>query len=302
MDKFWAYGYVIRSEIELNAPLSSAEEEITIKKVPHIESTLEVSENDWIAGTETETRIVVRGLAEFLTRDGKEILAAYEESANEELVRSYLFGICFSFILQQRGVLPIHCSCVVKNGKTLMICGDSGAGKSTIASVFLNNGWKMMSDDIVPVINKDGKYFVQSSFPCRKMWQDAMESNHVTLPVIGELTRYQGRVKYQLDASSQFVDTCLPLDYCVMLKAGSDKLYTGEIQGFAKTDLLMRNRFVREHVPSNAVRQWQLSMCIGIASQIKAFLAERPYGEHTEQQIYEYIISEIEKDLGSNED
>ena len=46
---------------------------------------------------------------------------------------------------------PLHGSAIAIDGKAYAIVGDSGAGKSTLASAFLNQGYQLLSDDVIAV-------------------------------------------------------------------------------------------------------------------------------------------------------
>jgi hypothetical protein len=44
-------------------------------------------------------------------------------------------------------VSTIHAACVVLNGRGVLLCGDSGAGKSSLAYACAQEGWDYMCDD-----------------------------------------------------------------------------------------------------------------------------------------------------------
>jgi energy-coupling factor transporter ATP-binding protein EcfA2 len=50
-------------------------------------------------------------------------------------------------------VTDIHAACVSKNGKGILLCGDSGAGKTTLAYACARAGWTYTSDDTCYLIN-----------------------------------------------------------------------------------------------------------------------------------------------------
>lgn len=62
-----------------------------------------------------------------------------------------LVGISSSCV----GVTPVHCACVVKNQRGLLIHGDSGAGKSTLALTLSLNGFSYVSDDCTYISSSD---------------------------------------------------------------------------------------------------------------------------------------------------
>src|SRR5579863_6672852 len=44
---------------------------------------------------------------------------------------------------------PLHAACVAQNGAGTLLCGDSGAGKSSLAYACARRGWTFVSDDAV---------------------------------------------------------------------------------------------------------------------------------------------------------
>ena len=84
--------------------------------------------------------------------------------ANEDHVRLYILGTCMGALLLQRKILPLHGSAIAINGKAYAIVGDSGAGKSTLASAFLNKGYQLLSDDVIPVSLSNEEYSYRN--PC----------------------------------------------------------------------------------------------------------------------------------------
>jgi energy-coupling factor transporter ATP-binding protein EcfA2 len=52
-------------------------------------------------------------------------------------------------ILRHRQLLVLHASCAVNATDTVVLTGESGAGKSTTMAALVAPGWHMLSDDIV---------------------------------------------------------------------------------------------------------------------------------------------------------
>jgi len=56
--------------------------------------------------------------------------------------------------------------CIVIDGKAYALIGDSGAGKTTLASAFLNRGYQPICDDVIPIIlSAEGVSIVISAYP-----------------------------------------------------------------------------------------------------------------------------------------
>jgi hypothetical protein len=58
----------------------------------------------------------------------------------------FLEGIALT-MLAARYVVPLHAACVERYGKAVLLCGNSGAGKSSLAYACARAGWRFLSDD-----------------------------------------------------------------------------------------------------------------------------------------------------------
>ena len=73
-------------------------------------------------------------------------------------------------------MIPLHGSAIEIDGKAYAIIGESGAGKSTLASALLNRGYKLISDDVIPIsFSKDNIPYVTPSYPQQKLWESSLQ-------------------------------------------------------------------------------------------------------------------------------
>ena len=49
--------------------------------------------------------------------------------------------------IESRYTVPVHAGCVARNGRGVLLCGDSGAGKSSLSYSCARAGWTYVSDD-----------------------------------------------------------------------------------------------------------------------------------------------------------
>lgn len=97
----------------------------------------------------------------------------------------------------QRGLLPLHASCVTINSSTIAIAGESGAGKSTLAATLALQGVPILADDVcmVDVAASDGPV-VWPTVSRLKLWRDALDRLGVPLDAVERVR--QGVEKYSL--------------------------------------------------------------------------------------------------------
>ncbi|CAK0744895.1 hypothetical protein CCP1ISM_10051 [Azospirillaceae bacterium] len=85
-------------------------------------------------------RFAIPGVAAYLIREGREITIATRLPDHAPDVGLFLFGTVFGVLCHQRGVLPLHASCVAFGERAFAFAGVSGSGKSTLAAALVARG------------------------------------------------------------------------------------------------------------------------------------------------------------------
>jgi hypothetical protein len=115
--------------------------------------------------------------AEFaIDERGRELWAVWPDSLREEeVIPVYVSGNMMSFILRLRGYACLHASAVEVDGRALLVAGQHGAGKSTIAAAFARRGFPVLSDDVCALKWHRGDVRVYPSFPRIGLWPASVE-------------------------------------------------------------------------------------------------------------------------------
>jgi HprK-related kinase A len=66
-------------------------------------------------------------------------------------------GMNLQVALGWRRHLLLHCSAVERDGRVLLMSGESGSGKSTMATILSMNGWRFLGDEFAFVGLEDGR-------------------------------------------------------------------------------------------------------------------------------------------------
>jgi hypothetical protein len=117
----------------------------------------------------------IPGVARFLMTGGREIAFEPEQDTPIEDLGIFLIGTVFGILLHQRGQIVLHASAVRVGDKTVLFCGASGVGKSTMAAALGREGYPMLADDVcaieiaggVPMVHADGRQL--------KLWAHSIE-------------------------------------------------------------------------------------------------------------------------------
>ena len=117
------------------------------------------------------THLKWSGLFEFLiSADGRTIEYLALDGATDESLTTYLLGQVLSFSLLSRGSEPLHATAVVIDGEAVAFLGDCGYGKSTLGAAFLARGFPILTDDILALEVRDGRWFAHAGPPRLKLF------------------------------------------------------------------------------------------------------------------------------------
>lgn len=91
-------------------------------------------------------------------RNGRSFGSITQMTAESSLYLRYYFleGAALSMMTALRAA-PIHAACIAPLGSGMLLCGDSGAGKTSLAYAGARSGWTYVSDDAsyLPLGRKD---------------------------------------------------------------------------------------------------------------------------------------------------
>ena len=163
MPTYSLYGLSIRSDYPLPAPATNAAPDLTItagapRTVPN-----EAPPGQQIAGfrltaefgsahVETDNGYLLRYFqhCEFeLSRDLRQMIAHEDPAAAPGYMELILAGGAMSVLLNLKGHTVLHASAVAHEGRTWVIAGDSGGGKSSLATTLCLAGAKAITDDVL---------------------------------------------------------------------------------------------------------------------------------------------------------
>ncbi|PFP29481.1 aldolase [Bacillus sp. AFS073361] len=239
---------------------------------------------------------MIPNTAIFYIKEGKKIIVAPMNGADEGKIRLYLLGTCMGALLIQRGIMPLHGSAVEIEGKAYAIIGDSGAGKSTLASAFLSKGYKMLSDDVVPVFfSQDDIPYVTPSYPQQKLWKESldefgMETNNYH-PIIERET------KFAVPVVSNFSENAVPLaGVFELIKAdNNESINIQSIVGIKRMEILFTHTYRNFLIELLDLMGWHFTSSVKISKKVDVFRLRRPATEFTARNLVLLILNTIHK-------
>jgi hypothetical protein len=175
MNFYKVFDFCLASEIELpvlagassEADISEADIFVKLGKIETLPAERKNSQD--IVGE-------ISHVARFLFCDGREITVDPMPGIDLSLLQSAVLGPALCLLLEQRGLLVLHASCVNIDGCAVAFMGGAGWGKSTLATAFHCQGYDVLTDDVMPIQITDGQAIVLPSYPQFKVSPEALIS------------------------------------------------------------------------------------------------------------------------------
>ncbi|MBI1883852.1 MAG: hypothetical protein HYS08_06560 [Chlamydiae bacterium] len=163
----------------------------------------------------------IKEVARFLITEGRKIIYEPCRNSDQDTLRLFLLGSCMGALMQQRGHVVLHGNAISRDGKTCQVfVGDRGAGKSTLAAWYYQQGAYVLADDVCAIgFDRNGKPYVIPSFPQIKLWQKGAELLEINTSYLRRVR--PGDDKFGLPIHSQYCDHPLPLTEVIEIKSRS---------------------------------------------------------------------------------
>jgi hypothetical protein len=152
------------------------------------------------------------GVQFWLDRAGKNAWAVWPDTSTVENVSTYLVGPVLGLLLRFRGVVCLHASAVTLGDRAVIFLGPEGAGKSTTAAALAQRGHAVIADDVVGLVEQDGRFSVLPAYPHLSLWPDSVSMLYGPDKELPTLSPDWGKHFLSLTANGlKFEERSLPL-------------------------------------------------------------------------------------------
>lgn len=296
-----AFGLSVVSEIPLpelpqmdNHQVDSIDIEIKTEDLSKLWHELWDGQDEFVI-RENLVMFQVPNIATFSMQEGKRISISPMKEYEEDMIRLWILGTCMGAILMQRKVFPLHGSAVAINGKAYAFVGDSGAGKSTLASAFLNQGYQLLSDDVIAVsLSSDNTPIVTPSYPQQKLWQDSL--NNFGMETSNYRSIYGRETKYNVPVPSKYFPDPLPLaGVFELVKTGDGEIEIRRIKKLERFQTLFYHTFRNFLITDLGLVDWHFHTSAAILNRIDVYQLCRPVSGFSAPQLVSLILNTLNK-------
>lgn len=206
----------------------------------------------------------------------------------------FFLGPVLSAMLHLRGIMPLHASSVINDNQAILIAGNSGAGKSTIAHKALMNGYSMVTDDISAIDFEDPNYpKVWTGPPLIKLWGIDQSSSveNKKLVSLGSGTEKKGILMHSLPLSKSY-----KFDHIYIIQPKNiEQAGMYELSGIQKFEMLNSMIYRPYFRKGLNLESLQFEQITNLAKNKKTICIERPLNKDTTDLIFNWIIEESKK-------
>lgn len=135
----------------------------------------------------------------------------------------YHFLEAYVYILQARYLTKIHAACVALDGRGVLLCGDTGAGKTTLAYACAKRGWTYVSDDGLGLLRNTNRRVVTGN-PYQIRFRPEAKRLFSELNGHTPLDRANGKAGMEIDSALLGLAAACETsaDYLVFLERGTE--------------------------------------------------------------------------------
>ncbi|WP_428248434.1 hypothetical protein [Ferrovibrio sp.] len=224
-------------------------------------------------------RFTVRNVANYLVRAGREVIIDTPHPKGTPDIALFLLGSVLGFLCHQRGMLPLHASCVLFNGRVIALSGSSGTGKSTMAALLMARGAQLLSDDVTVLdLQAEDGPTVLPSFPRQKLWRDTLDA--LGIEPGRHLRSTVSMEKFDRSALAHFSPVPRRLDaiYHLRSRMKGDELRVMPLDGLEAVRMLYDNIYRRTAASLLGFGDRQFQNCASLSSAVPLYALYLPDG------------------------
>jgi hypothetical protein len=262
-----AYGLRIQSDFLLLDPIEPINEpDVTVRLGSLAEVSVEPNQGN-------EILVSLPWGLKLLVRAGREVVLEVPAEVDLAVVRAHVLGAAMACVLRQRGYLVLHASCVAQGEKAFAFLGGSGWGKSTLASLFHQQGYSLLTDDVM-AIQVDGPVpLVVPSFPEVKLLPDAAAAVGISDEGVPMLQSLSYKNIQRLD--QHFATHPIPLTHLYILRVGEVRNISPVPGPLAFTELIQHSRATKTMADQAFMKQ-HFHQCSALVKTVPFSYLQRP--------------------------
>lgn len=216
----------------------------------------------------------------------------------DEMVRHLLLDQVIPRVVGYRGHIVLHASAVRIDGVAIAFLGETGWGKSTLATSFHMNGYPLLTDDSL-LIDQQGKDIIGlPGYVGARLWQDSFEAFADELQPLHELAQYSSKKRLNLHENSKADNYKLPIKAIFILGmpnqlSNEGKIRITEIIGARKIIELVKHTFTLDVTDKDRTTDIFRKIGVLATSEVPKFNLHYPHDHKLLARIRDMVIKTV---------
>ena len=295
---YWAYGLEIQSELAFPEmyPYGVKKPDLEIKfgNVPAVLTGSEVIAKEKLFISPNEYLIHLP-ICSYYVKGGASITIELRENADLPSVRLFLLTNAMAAILHQRNKVALHAGAIQTEKGLVVICGESGAGKSTTISALQQQGYKIYVDDVLVLEKENQSVLGVAAYPTLKLWDDTFEK--LALGVVPEEQKLRESVnKYRVSFQEDFTTKPIPVYKLFYLckEEANTSIEVIKKDGLEAFKILYSQLYRTSMINNNQSQAILFERLNQLINQTGLFEVARPTNSNSIEEIVKIIEKEIQ--------
>ena len=178
-------------------------------------------------------------------------------------------------ILAHEGRLVLHGAAIRVGGRAIVILGDSGRGKSTLAASFAQAGFALLGDDAMVVSRRDGQIHIQAVYPSLRLLPDSIDALYSEAPDAGSVAHYTPKRRIRMPVATHRGEAALAAIFAIAPPAEESTILTEPLSVAQSCIALITNSFALDPTDLELARA-KLEEASACARQLPAFALSYP--------------------------
>lgn len=184
-----------------------------------------------------------------ISSSGDTVLYFQVSNIPEETIRHLILDQVIPRILGQQGHLVLHASAIqLQDGKAVVFLGDTGWGKSTLASSYYENGGQLITDDCLLIKIVDNKVFCVPNYYGLRLYPDSAEAIFKTHKQYKLVAHYTSKERLILHSIESKTEGLIPISSIFLLSDPSeeclDSVNVQKVEGAEKIMAIVEQTFL----------------------------------------------------------
>ncbi|MFD1359153.1 aldolase [Fictibacillus halophilus] len=234
----------------------------------------------------------VPNLAIFCIRGGNSIVFSPFPNSDQDKIRLYLLGTCMGTILLQKKTLCLHGSAIAIDGKAYAFVGESGVGKSTLATAFIMRDFQLISDDVIAInFDEQNRPFIMPSYPQQKLWEQSL--NEFGLDSKRYFPLFERETKFAVPVDNPIKVPILLAGVIELNVIESDSIQYEKIEGLNKIATLFQHTYRSSFINRLELSDWHFKETIKLLKCVQISKLGRPKNQFTAHELVSLILKHI---------